>query len=423
MAQTAVEKIFSRHTKKPVNAGDLTIVSVDAVMAQDGNAPLAIKLLKENLNAKSTFDSSKVILVIDHCGPSPNEGASNLQKMMRTFCNDFGATLYDVGEGISHVLLPEQGHAQPGRIIIGSDSHSVTYGAVNCVGTGMGSTDIAVAMYTGKVWMKVPDTIRINLSGKLQNNATAKDLILKMISVVGVNGATYKCLEISGEGLSELNMDNRFTICNMAIEMGAKCALMPVDQTCKDYLNERNVFDAEEVWSDEGCNYEKVYNINLDEVLPMVVLPHDLTNIVPATQIKLQKIDMAFIGTCTNSRLSDLEEAALVLKDKKIHNKVRLIITPGTRKIYLEALQKGFIENFILAGAIVTPPGCGPCVGTHMGIPGDDEIVISTANRNFKGRMGNSNASIFLASPATVAASAIMGRIATFEEVSYEIAR
>lgn len=421
MGYTAIEKIISNHTGKQVHAGELVIAHVDTVMAQDGNAPLAIKLLKEQLNATKTFNNEKVILVIDHCGPSPNEGASNLQQIMRDFAKEYGAKLYDAGEGISHVLLPEKGHAQPGKLIIGSDSHSVTYGAVNCAGTGMGSTDIATAMYTGKVWIRVPETICVNLTGRLPETVTAKDLALHLIRLIGVSGATYKCIEISGEGLSSLNMDQRFTICNMTIEMGAKCTLMPVDEICSDYLKERNIKSAESVWSDPDCSYDAVYTVDLSEIKPLLALPHDLTNIVSVDSVKKQVINMAFIGTCTNSRISDLEEAATILRNNNVSEDVRLIVTPGSRSIYLEALRKGYIDDFISAGAIVTPPGCGPCVGTHLGIPGDSDVVISTANRNFKGRMGNSKSSIILASPATVAASAILGRVASREEVEHEL--
>lgn len=416
-ALTAVEKIMSEHAGRTVRAGELSVVTVDAVMAQDGNAPLAIQLLHDELGTNKIFDASKVILVIDHCAPSPNDGAANLQSLMRAFAIESGAILYDAGEGISHVLLPEKGHALPGGIIVGSDSHTVTYGAVNCLGLGMGSTDITVAMHTGKAWLRVPETIRINLLGRLASGVTAKDLILHLIRMIGVSGATYKCLEIAGEGLATLNMDHRFTICNMVIEMGAKCAIMPVDDACSDYLNQRLQHVPDMVWSDPDCTYEVELNIDLGTIEPLVALPHDLTCIIPAREIVCQPVDIVFIGTCTNGRLSDLEETAVVLSGRRIHPNVRLIVAPGSRNVYLKALRQGVIEEIVRAGGIVTPPGCGPCVGTHLGIPGNDEVVISTANRNFKGRMGNAQASIFLASPITAATSAIVGRIATQVEV------
>lgn len=418
MRLTAIEKIISNKSGKTVKAGDITIADVDFVMAQDGNAPLAINLLKNEYNTDQVFNKDKVALVIDHCGPAPNEGAANLQQIMRNFAKKSGVHLYDAGEGISHVLLPEKGHAQPGRLIIGSDSHTVTYGAVNCFGTGMGSTDITTALHTGKVWLRVPETIKITLNGKLKGNVTGKDLTLHIIKKVGVSGATYKCLEIDGEGLASLNMDNRFTLCNMAIEMGAKCAIMPVDNICRNYLDERLDIVPDSVWSDPECNYYAEYVINLDEVEPLIALPHNLTKIVPVNTISEQKIDIAFIGTCTNGRISDLEAAAKILENQKVHPNVRLIITPGSREVYKQAINKGLMDIFINAGAIITPPGCGACIGTHLGIPGDGEVVISTANRNFQGRMGNRNATIFLGSPDTVAASAIEGEITSKMEIS-----
>lgn len=417
MALTAVEKIISRHAGRVVRAGDLTVAAVDAVMAHDGNAPLAIRILHEELGSRQVFDPARVLLVIDHCGPSANEGAANMQRIMRAFVAETGARLYDAGEGICHLLLPEQGHAWPGGLIVGSDSHSVTYGAINCLGTGMGSTDIAVAMYTGKVWLRVPEVLRIRLAGRLTSGVSAKDLTLHLLRLLGADGATYKCLEIDGDGLASLPMDYRFTVCNMAVEMGAKCALMPVDDVCRHYLDGRLAQPPEPVWSDPGCSYEAEYTVELSQVEPLVALPHDLSRIVPARQVGSQPVDMAFIGTCTNSRLTDLREAAEVLRGRRVNPRVRLIVTPGTRGIYLEALRQGLVEVFVAAGGVVTPPGCGPCLGTHLGVPGDGEVVVSTANRNYRGRMGNRNASIILASPTTVAASALLGRVATPAEV------
>jgi 3-isopropylmalate/(R)-2-methylmalate dehydratase large subunit len=421
MAQTAVEKILAAHAGRPVRAGDLAIVDVDLVMATDGNAPLAIRLLRNELAGVGAVDGSKIVLVIDHCAPAPNEGAANLQRSMRTFAEETGALLYDAGEGISHVLLPEQGHARPGLLIVGSDSHTVTYGAVNCLGTGMGSTDVAVAMATGRVWVRVPETIRVELTGSLPDGVTAKDATLALVGVIGVDGATYACLEVEGEGLRSLDMDARFTLANMSIEMGAKCALMPVDDVCAAYLSERSLEPIEPVWSDPGCEYQRVVELDLSAVRPLVACPHDLTEIAAVDELDHQRIDFAFVGTCTNGRLSDLERAAAVLAGRRVAPHVRLVVTPGSRTVYSEALRRDVIATLVDAGAIVTPPGCGPCVGTHMGIPGDGDIVITTANRNFRGRMGNRNASIFVGSPETVAASAIAGYITSASEVPAEV--
>jgi 3-isopropylmalate/(R)-2-methylmalate dehydratase large subunit len=418
VARTAAEKIVGRHAGRDVVAGDLVIAAVDVVMATDGNAPLAIRLLREELGADDSFDGSKVILVIDHCAPAPNEGAANLQATMREFAAASGAKLYDAGAGISHVVLPEEGDVGPGMLVVGSDSHTVTYGAVNCLGTGMGSTDVAVAMRTGRVWLRVPETIRVDLEGELQAGATAKDVTLELVRSLGVDGATYRCLEFGGEGLATLTMDNRFTLANMSMEMGAKCALFPVDPVCDEYLRERLDDVPEQVWSDPGCLYEQRVTLDLSEVVPLVARPHDLMEIDAVETVGDQPIDLAFIGTCTNGRLSDLEQAAEVLRGKRVSPSVRLIVTPGSRRVYLEALRLGLIEAFVEAGAIVTPPGCGPCVGTHQGIPGDGDVVITTANRNFQGRMGNRRASIFVGSPETVAASAVLGRIGRLAEVA-----
>jgi 3-isopropylmalate/(R)-2-methylmalate dehydratase large subunit len=381
-------------------------------MATDGNAPLAIRLLREELGADESFRAERVILVIDHCAPAPDEGSANLQAVMREFARQSGARLYEAGTGISHLVLPEKGEVGPGMLVVGSDSHTVTYGAVNCVGTGMGSTDTAVAIYTGRTWLRVPETIRVDLHGELAPGVSAKDLSLALVEVLGVAGATYKCLDIAGPALASLSMDQRFTLANMAVEMGAKCCLMPVDETCRVYVEERTGRSPEGVWSDEGCSYDRTVELDLGVVRPLVACPHDLTEMAPVDGLR-QPIDLAFIGTCTNGRLSDLQQAAAVLRGRHVHPDVRLVITPGSREVLLAALREGLIEVFVEAGAIMTPPGCGPCVGAHQGIPADGEVVVTSANRNFQGRMGNSKASIFVASPETVAASAVLGRLAT----------
>ena len=413
MPMTAVEKIISNHVGRNVEAGDIVVTPVDFVMAQDGNAPLAIRIMRDELKATQTFDRSRVILVIDHCAPSPDERTSNLQRMMREFAEEFGAIMFDIGSGISHVVLPEKGYVQPGTIVVGSDSHSVTYGALNCLGTGMGSTDIAVTMYTGKTWLRVPETTSVTLTGHLPSNVTSKDLGLAMIRSIGVDGATYQCVEIGGPGLGSLGMDSRFTICSLGIEVGAKCMLMPVDDVSLRYMKGIGCDASGGVNADAGCMYQSSHEIDLDRLEPLVALPHDLTRIVSAQSQQATKIDQAFIGTCTNSRFEDLAAAAAVLSGRQVAAGVRLIVTPGSRDVYLEALREGHIETFVTSGAVVTPPGCGACVGTHLGIPADGETVISTANRNFKGRMGNANAEIILGSPETVAASAVVGRVAT----------
>ena len=412
---TGVEAIFSAHAGRSVRAGDFCTVDIDLVMATDGNGPLAIRILKEELGANTVFDPDRVVLVIDHCGPSPSEGAANLQKGMLDFAKHTGARIFAAGEGISHVLLPEQRLARPGMLVLGSDSHTVTYGAVNCVGLGMGSTDIAVAMRTGRAWVRVPETVRVDLTGRLRPGVLAKDVALHLVRLIGVDGATYCSLEIAGEGLAGLTMEGRLTIANMAIEAGAKCTLMPCDAVCQSFVGEAAAVNA--VLLPDDARFRVKYEVCLDDVETLVAPPHDLTRIDHIDGFTGTAIDMAFIGTCTNGRLEDLRAAARVLEGHKVAPGLRLIVTPGSRQIYLNALREGLIDIFIEAGAIVTPPGCGPCVGTHMGVPADGDVVISTANRNFKGRMGNARASVFLASPSVVAASAIAGAIAALQEV------
>ena len=412
MPRTAAEKIIGSHSGRPVVAGDLVRADVDVIMATDGNAPLAIELLRRELGAEdSSIDGSRIILVIDHCAPAPNLGAANMQALMREFGRACNGRLYDAGMGISHVVLPEKGDVRPGMFVVGSDSHTVTYGAVNCLGTGMGSTDIAVSMFTGRTWLRVPETIRVNLTRALPPKVSAKDAVLELVRRIGVDGATYACLEFGGDGLASLSMDERFTLANMSIEMGAKCTLMPADEVCQAWLRERVTEPIEPVVSDPSCDYAGVVELDLHNVEPMIAAPHDLTEIGPLTQAVGTPIDIAFIGTCTNGRISDLRRAAAALEGQRVAPGVQLIITPGSRDVLTLALEEGLIETFVAAGALVTTPGCGPCVGTHQGIPADGHTVITTANRNFRGRMGNRDASIYVASPETVARSAVCGSV------------
>lgn len=413
MPLTSVEKIIGAHAGRTVRSGELVRVEVDRIMATDGNAPLAIQMLRERLDTPDeSVDGERVILVIDHCAPAPNPGAANMQSLMREFANRSGAKLYDVGSGISHVVLPENGDVWPGMLVVGSDSHTVTYGAVNCLGTGMGSTDVAVAMKTGRTWLRVPQTLRVELTNRLSSGAMAKDATLELVRRVGVAGATYACMEFGGDGIGSLSMDERFTLANMSIEMGAKCTLMPVDEICEAWLGERVDEPIEAVASDPGCDYGAgVVKLDLSDVTPMIARPHDLTDIRALEEAEATVIDIAFIGTCTNGRLSDLRSAAAALNGHQIHPNVQLIVTPGSRRVYLDALAEGLIETFVEAGALVTTPGCGPCVGTHQGIPADGHTVITTANRNFRGRMGNRDSQIFVGSPETVARSAVRGAV------------
>lgn len=409
-AKTISEKIFSDHLKRDVEAGELVIVDVDFMMGQDGTSPLAIKTFEE-VGANSVFDSNRIAMVIDHNSPSPSEKVSALHKLMRNFRNQNNIFFYDIGDGICHQLVPEQGHALPGQIVIGADSHTCTYGAINCFSTGVGSTDLAIAMASGKLWFKVPETIKIFINGDLPFGVYSKDIILYIIKELTANGATYKAIEFEGNVIDELSVDARFTISNMAVEMGAKVGLMKADDKVLEWLKNRTYKEFKTYQSDDGAKYEKIYNFDVSYLEPQVAKPHTVDNVSSISEVEGIPIQQGLLGTCTNGRLEDLRIAAKILKGKKIGSQVRLIVAPASRKILLEAIDEGVIQTLIKAGATIVAPGCGPCVGTHNGVPSDGENVISTANRNFKGRMGNNKAFIYLASPATVAASCIEGKI------------
>ncbi len=382
------------------------------MMGQDGTAPLAIKVFEE-MGGQKVAAPEKVAFVIDHNAPSPVEGVSALHKVMREFAQKHGITLYDVGEGVCHQLLPEKGHVGPGSLVIGADSHTCTYGALNAFSTGVGSTDLAAALISGKMWFKVPETIRFVCHGQLPPGVYAKDLILYLIGQVTADGATYMAAEYAGEAIEALSIEGRFTIANMAVEMGAKAGLMEADEKVWAWLKDNGISgDFEAVKPDPDAHYAAVKEYDVSTLEPQVAKPHRVDNVAPVSEVAGTPIQQAFLGTCTNGRLEDLRIAAQIIKGRKIHPRVRLIVAPASRKVFLEAMNEGIIQQLVEAGAAVVTPGCGPCVGTHNGVPSDGENVISTANRNFRGRMGNRNAFIYLASPATVAASALAGEIA-----------
>ena len=401
---------MSSHSGKDVYAGDITIADVDLIMGQDGTSPLAIRAFYD-MNGEKVFDPEKIFMVIDHSAPSPNEGVSALHKLMREFAKKTGIKLYDIGEGVCHQLMPESGRVGPGKLVIGADSHTCTYGALNAFSTGVGSTDLAAAMISGKLWFKVPETIKIICSGRLPKGVYSKDLILYLIGDMTADGATYKSVEFVGEAISDLSIDARMTITNMAIEMGAKAGIMEADDKTFEWLKKYTSCTWNPVSADKDAKYIDVREYDVSNLEPQIAKPHRVDNVVGISEIEGLTIHQAVIGTCTNGRLKDLEIAASILKGRKIHHDVRFIVAPASKRIYIEAMNKGIIQTLVESGAAVVTPGCGPCVGTHNGVPSDGENVISTANRNFKGRMGNSNANIYLASPATVAASAVAGKI------------
>jgi len=410
LGKTIAEKILSRKSGQDAKAGDIVIASLDFVMGQDGTSPLAIKAFSE-MQATKVFDPSRVAMVIDHSSPSPLEGVSELHRQMRVFAGEQGINFYDIGEGVCHQLMPEQGHVIPGDLVIGADSHTCTYGAINAFSTGVGSTDLAAGLIAGKLWFKVPDTFKFVLNGALPAGVFSKDLILYLIGDVTADGATYMAAEYVGEAIDALSVEQRFTISNMAIEMGAKCGLMEADQKTVDWVNAHGRKDFASVKADDDAVYARVKEYDVSTLEPQVAKPHTVDNVSPVGQVAGTPIQQGVIGTCTNGRIEDLRIAAGILKGRRIDRQTRLIVAPASRQVMLQAMREGLLEIFVEAGAAVVTPGCGPCVGTHNGVPSDGENVISTANRNFKGRMGNNKAFIYLGSPATVAASVLFGKI------------
>jgi len=408
--KTIAEKIFSAHSGTDSYAGDIVVADVDFVMGQDGTTPLAIRAL-ESMGVDSVFDPAKVAVVMDHSSPSPIEGVSALHTMMREFGKKTGAKVYDVGCGVCHQLIPEAGHVVPGDLMVGCDSHTCTYGAVNVFSTGVGSTDGAAAMASGKLWFKVPDTLKVTYNGELQPGVFSKDLILALAGRIGADGATYMALEFHGPVIDTLSVDARMTISNMAIEVGAKAGLMKADEKTLAWYEGRGDRVPAPVDPDADAVYAQEIVFDASAIGPQVAKPHAVDNVSPIEEVVGTPIVQGFIGTCTNGRLEDLKIAADILRGRKVHPDVRLIVAPASKQILLDAIAAGYIQDLVEAGAVLVTPGCGPCVGTHNGVPSDGENVISTANRNFKGRMGNSNAFIYLGSPATVAASVIEGVI------------
>lgn len=410
MGKTIAEKIFSRHSGQNVKASDLVVADVDFVMAQDGTSPLAIRSFKE-MGASKVFDPKRVALVIDHCSPSAYEGTSNLHQMMRDFAREQGITLYDAGEGVCHQLIPERGHVAPGDLVIGADSHTCTYGAINAFSTGVGSTDLASAMMSGQLWFKVPHTIKVIFDGEIPDGVFAKDLALHLAGTLTADGATYASIEYSGSAISALSIESRFTISNLAVEVGAKAGIMPYDEKTEAWIRKYSPRPGTPVAPDPDAVYADTIMIDVSAIQPQIAVPHQVDNVKPISDVIGTPIQEAVIGTCTNGRYEDLEVAARVLSGRHVHPDVVLVVAPASRWVLLEAMRNGILETLIEAGAVVVAPGCGPCVGLHNGIPADGQNVISTANRNFKGRMGNNKANIYLASPATAAASAIRGKI------------
>ncbi len=420
MGMTMTQKILAAHAgKERVRAGELISAKLDMVLGNDITSPVAINEFYK-YGFEQVFDKEKISLVMDHFTPNKDIKAATQAKQ----CRDFAAKMeivnyYDVGQmGVEHALLPEKGLVAPGELVIGADSHTCTYGALGAFSTGVGSTDMAAGMAQGVAWFKVPSAIKFNLKGKLTGYASGKDVILHIIGMIGVDGALYKSMEFSGEGLSSLSMDDRLCMANMAIEAGAKNGIFQVDDVVLDYVKDKVHRDFQVYEADPDAEYEKVYDIDLSQIKPTVAFPHLPENTKTVEEIKEPvAIDQVVIGSCTNGRLSDLVAAAQVLKGRKVKKGVRAIIIPATQKIYLEAMKMGLLETFIESGCVVSTPTCGPCLGGYMGILAKGERAVATTNRNFVGRMGHPESEVYLASPAVAAASAVAGVIATPDQL------
>ena len=408
-----IEKILARASEKQqVYPGEIVEANIDVAMTHDLTGPLAIKSFRE-IGAKKVWDNKKVIIILDHLVPASSVISAGLHKIVRNFAEEQNIkNFYDVGRGgVCHQVMPERGYVRPGEVIVGSDSHTCTYGAFGAFGTGIGSTELAAVFATGKLWFRVPEVIKVDVNGKFQNLVTAKDLTLNIVGKIGADGAIYNGLEFGGSTIREMSIDGRMVLANMAVEMGAKAGIIEPDQKTLDYVNARTDKPFKPVKSDPDTTYERVVDVDVSDLEPQVAVPHSVDNVKPVSEVEDVQVNQAFIGSCTNGRLEDLRSAAQILKGKKIARGIRLIVIPASQEIYLNALNEGLIKTFMESGATVGNPNCGPCLGGHMGILAEGEACISTSNRNFVGRMGSTKSFVYLASPATVAASAITGKI------------
>jgi 3-isopropylmalate/(R)-2-methylmalate dehydratase large subunit len=410
LGKTIAEKILSARSGADARTGDIVVAKVDLAFVQDTTGPLTVRQFRA-AHFKKLAEGLKAAVFLDHSAPSQSREMSNDHTMLREFARETGALLSDVGDGVCHQIVAES-LAKPGDLIIGSDSHTVTAGALGAFACGMGSSDVAVVFGLGRTWFRVPESFHIIVTGKFNTGVMAKDLVLALIGQIGADGATYKSLEFGGGGLANLSVSDRLTIANMAVEAGAKVGLFPADEVTHRYLLEQDrAHDYQPVSADRDAVYERTIRFDLGRLEPMVSRPHTVDNTAPVKELKGTKIEQVLIGTCTNGRLDDIKIAAQMLKGKKRHPGTRLVVTPASRQIMLAATRAGYIETLVEAGAAIMPPGCGACLGLHQGVIGDGEACLSTANRNFKGRMGSPEGFVYLSSPATAAASAITGEI------------
>jgi len=406
------EKILAKAAgKKTVQPGDIVDADVDMVMVHDLTGPLAVEAFNR-IGVKHVWDNKKIVIILDHQVPAESVKAAELHKMLRAFAKQQGIRLYDVGRGgICHQVMPEKGHVVPGTVMVGADSHTCTYGALGAFATGIGSTEAAAVFATGKIWLKVPETIKINVEGEFNPYVTPKDLILSIIGKIGADGATYKATEFTGSTIRGMSMAGRMTLCNMSVEMGAKNGIVEPDETTRKFVEGRVTKPYEAFKSDADAKYEKVFEFDASNLEPTVACPSQVDNVKPVSEIGDVPIEQAFIGSCTNGRLEDLRMAAQVMKGKTVKDGVRALVIPASQEVYRKAVDEGLVEIFTDAGALVCGSACGPCLGGHIGLLAAGETCVSTSNRNFIGRMGSTQANVYLASPATVAASALTGRI------------
>jgi 3-isopropylmalate/(R)-2-methylmalate dehydratase large subunit len=408
-----IEKILADASgKKQVSPGEIIEANIDAAMIHDLTGPLAIKSFRE-IGAKKVWNSQRIVVIMDHIVPASSIISANLHRIVRNFAEEQNIqNFYDVGRGgVCHQVMPEKGHVRPGEVIAGADSHTCTYGAFGAFATGIGSTEMAAVFATGKLWFRVPEVIKVDVTGELQRMVTPKDVTLNIVGKIGADGAIYKGLEFGGSTIRDMSVDGRMVLCNMAVEMGAKAGIIEPDKKTLEYVKARTDKPFKPVKSDPDSTYERVVDVNVSALEPQVAVPHSVDNVKPISKIEDTEVDQGFIGSCTNGRLEDLQSAAQILKGKKIARGVRLVVIPASQEIYLNALNEGLIKAFMDAGATIGNPNCGPCLGGHMGILAEGEVCISSSNRNFVGRMGSSKSFVYLASPATVAASAITGKI------------
>jgi 3-isopropylmalate/(R)-2-methylmalate dehydratase large subunit len=415
MGKTIAEKIFSSHSGRSCSAGDIVICSPDLLLTHDANRPLVADVLKK-MNAQTVFYPERTVVIIDHYTPSHSEITANIHSLLRKFAENY-ATQFFESEGICHQLISEKGLVVPGDLVIGSDSHMCTQGALNAFASGVGSTDLAVALTQGNLWFQVPQSHKILLKGRFKEGVFAKDLILHLIGKLSARGAVYACLEFGGDAIPSLSVESRLTICNMAVETGAKAGIMPYDEKLAQWLKEKTLRPGFPTFPDDDAVYQDVHEIELKDLDPVVARPHRVDDVVSVDELKGVSINQANLAGCVASRLEDLRVAAKILKDRRIHKNVRLMVVPASKKILLDAIQEGIIETLMKAGGVLANPSCKACSsGPRYGVPADGENVITSANRNFQGRLGNPNAFIYLASPATVAASAVTGQITDCRE-------